>query len=144
MGQSARHRHLGQVHRRCQQWYRPVDASDATGQCRHKIGDEAIFTAQIAFTSSFFVLIFRLDCLWHQSSQVSRRVIDLLPEHLVSHLHDEGTRVLVSGTNEAQHFGPIRIVDIQKLFTSNRHLFSYADPTVPERHRDKRGQWLLP
>ncbi len=104
-----------------------------------RIGEEHPFTAQVAFMHSFCVIIFCLDKLWHQGSRTSHRVVDLLPAHLVIHLHHPDTNVLVSGAGESHHFGPIRMVDVQHLFMANRHCFSYADRTVATRHRGKCG-----
>ncbi len=104
-----------------------------------RIGEEHPFTAQIAFMHSFCVIIFRLDKLWHQGSKTSRRVVDLLPAHLVPHLHhpdmfscqELGSPIILVMT--------VSMVDVQHLFMANRHRFSYADPTVAFRHRFKCG-----
>ncbi len=103
-----------------------------------RIGEEHPFTAQIAFMHTFCMIIFHLDKLWHQGSRTSRQVVNLLPVHLVVHLHHPDTNVLVSGAGESHHFGPIKMVDVH-LFMANRHRFSYADPTVATRHRGKCG-----
>ncbi len=108
-----------------------------------RIGEDAPFTAQVAFVHSLCVLIFRLDRLWLEGTRTSRRVVDLLPGHLLVHLHDARTSVLVSEAGGAHHFGPIRMVDIQHIFTLNRHRFSYADPTVSTRHGGKSGMAII-
>ncbi len=108
-----------------------------------QIGEEHPYTAQFAFMHSFCVIIFRLDKLWHQGLRTSRRVVDLLPAHLVVHLHHPNTSVLVSGARESHHFGPIQMVDVQHLFMANRHCFSYADPTVATRHCGKCGLAII-
>ncbi len=90
------------------------------------------FTAQI-IVHSFGVLIFRLDKLWCQGRCTLRSVKDLLPTHLVFHLRDVNTTVLVSGAAKSQHFGPIHMADIQYLFTLNRHQFFYSDLPVVMR-----------
>ncbi len=86
---------------------------------------------------SFCIIIFCLDKLWHQGSKTSCRVVDLLPAHLVIHLHHLDTSVLVSGAGESHHFGPIRMVDMQHLFVAHWHCFMYADPTVADCHWGK-------
>ena len=72
-----------------------------------RIGEEHPFTTQIAFMHSFCVIIFRLDKLWHQGLKALHQVVNLLPAHLVIHLHHPDTSVLVSGVGESHHFGPI-------------------------------------
>ncbi len=88
------------------------------------------FAAQIAFAHSFSVILFRLDKLWTQGSRTSRRAKDLLPAHLLRHLRHVNTTVLVSGSHEGYHFGPIRIVDFQHLFTIHRHHFMYSNRDI--------------
>ncbi len=108
-----------------------------------QISEEHPFTAQVVFMHSFCMVIFHLDKLWHQGKKTSQRVVDMLPTHLVIHLHDKRTTIRVSGAGESHQFGPITIVDIQHLFMANWHRFKYVDPTVATRHSGKSGLGII-
>ncbi len=106
------------------------------------LGNALPITAQIAFAHSLHAFIFRLDLLRRQRPE-ARTVTELLPQHLVNHLHRRTTRVLVSGGDESVHFGPIRTIDVQDLFKRHRHYFRYANPGVSTEESGKSGPSII-
>ncbi len=69
--------------------------------------------------------------------------MDLLLGHLVLHLQDPNTTVLISGARERRHFGPMTTVDAQHLYTLNKHRFKFTDPAVSQWHQAKSGLTII-
>ncbi len=107
------------------------------------IGESKSFTVQTAFAQSLCAVIFRLDRLWQFGDRRSRRPMDLLPAHLLDHLWDALTVVLVLVSGESRHFRPICLVGVQHLFTLNRHWFSYTNSSMSLKHFGKSGVALI-